>query len=118
GTRQYLLWLLIIANWNLVNAFPTTEEISPIKNSFEELRERYRRDAKNTITCDSSCTCQCSSTAAPQTIRVRVPALAVRRQVPRRQVPRRLVRVRVPALAVRQQALQQQVPRRLVPVPA
>ncbi|CAF4468645.1 unnamed protein product, partial [Rotaria magnacalcarata] len=128
GTRQYLLWLLIIANWNLVNAFPTTEEISPIKNSFEELRERYRRDAKNTITCDSSCTCQCSSTAAPQTsevtsvgttssttststtstIRVRVPALAVRQQALQQQVPRRLVPV--PALAVRQQALRQQVP--------
>ncbi|CAF4046833.1 unnamed protein product [Rotaria magnacalcarata] len=70
GTRQYLLWFLIIASWNLVNAFPTTEEISPIKNSFEELRERYRRDAKNTITCDGSCTCQCSSTGAPQTSEV------------------------------------------------
>ncbi|CAF4567829.1 unnamed protein product, partial [Rotaria socialis] len=70
GTRQYLLWFLIIASWDLVNAFPTTEKISPIKNSFEELRERYRRDAKNTITCDASCTCQCSSTGAPQTSEV------------------------------------------------
>ncbi|CAF3623519.1 unnamed protein product [Rotaria socialis] len=70
GTRQYLLWFLIIASWNLANAFPTTEEISPIKNSFEELRERYRRDAKDTITCDAPCTCQCSSTGAPQTSEV------------------------------------------------
>ncbi|CAF1377687.1 unnamed protein product, partial [Rotaria magnacalcarata] len=67
GAGKYLLWFLIIASWNLVNAFPTTDDISPIKNSFEELRERYRRDAKNTITCDASCTCQCSSTEASQT---------------------------------------------------
>ncbi|CAF5051863.1 unnamed protein product, partial [Rotaria magnacalcarata] len=112
GTRQYLLWFLIIASWNLVNAFPTTEEILPIKNSFEELRERYRRDARDTITCDGSCTCQCSSTGVPQTSEITsVGTTSTSTTSTSTTVP-------VPALAVRQQALPQQAPRRLVPVPA
>ncbi|CAF4684564.1 unnamed protein product, partial [Rotaria socialis] len=145
GTRQYLLWFLIIASWNLANAFPTTEEIVPIKNSFEELQGRYRRRANADSICDAPCTCQCSSTGAPQTSEVTsvgttssttstststitststststttsTTTLTSTTGSSTTSTTSTSTTIRVPALPVLQQALQQQVPRRQLRVP-
>ncbi|CAF4606503.1 unnamed protein product, partial [Rotaria sp. Silwood2] len=39
----------------------------PAKNSFDDLRELYRRQAQPTDNCPASCSCVCTSTEAPQT---------------------------------------------------